>query len=269
MDDIDVEEMDRIIAAHAGYLAKHGVNFDRLPQNLTALDAFAALTRADVEGASKSQRQLLAIIRSLRDLCGFRTRAVGIDRVRAALEREAEAATGEAEGKKRRKRKLKAIDFLYDDAAVKDIERRVTECQRRMRTFLRAVQEATGHVATRLDGRFRRAGLAGVGVPALAHARMEDHWIVGVLENTLAELDWYVAAKRGAASSDAIGYRGIPDGKAWRAVRDRCQLHVKHGGGTQSVQRQLFPAATTDPVREKNRNEKRVYRARRRAKSNG
>jgi hypothetical protein len=195
--DSDQQEVDRAIGAHFAWLISKEVKLPGEPQHLTAIDAFSVLEDAKEKGELDDPSQAAAVLRSLKALCAFRTRAVGIDQVRASIEARWDERVKMAAKATRPqvKRERRAILAVHDDTQLKVIERRAALLQKNARSLLRALAKGEEATRVRVNAMFA-AGFDAVAGPTATREHLESIWLRGTIEHALAEVSAHLQRQR-------------------------------------------------------------------------
>jgi hypothetical protein len=263
--DSDQRELERAIDAHFAWLASQGVELPGAPERLTAIDAFSVLEDAKAKGKLDDPSHGATVLRSLIALCAFRTRAVGIEEVRASIEARWNDRVRKAEKKSKPqvKREKRAVLAVHDDKQLKVIEQRASLFQKNARSLLRAL--ATGEEAAhaRVNAMFA-AGFHTVATPTAIRENLESIWLRGTIEQVLVEVSDYLQRQRGSAASESLGNRDEATSRGWNERRARCLVALERDGVRGPLRRRLFPSMDSDPVRQRDADRKRRSRANKR-----
>jgi hypothetical protein len=231
MDEGDLAMLDATIAAHQAWLGEEGVALHREPGCLTAAAVLAHLGPIRAQGDVKAQLLRTAALANLVDLCGLRTRAIGLPQVSAMLAAQMKESIDHRSRKLTKSERLeaKAIQAVHDNGHAEVILERSQTARDRLRTLQRSLIDEN----PAMDGRWRklqRAQCGDVGLPGLAAAKIANLWIRSRTEAFLADLKWYEGQLHGAASTSTLGCQRAPDAKAWHDRLGGCVLRAKDAG---------------------------------------
>jgi hypothetical protein len=266
--DGDQQEVERAIGAHFEWLISRDVELPGEPERLTAIDAFSVLEDAKEKGKLDDPSQAAAVLRSLMALCAFRTRAVGIEQVRASIEArwDERVKTAAKAARPQVRRERRAILAVHDDTQLKNIERRAALYQKDARSLLRALAKGEEATRVRVNAMFA-AGFDAVAAPTAMREHLESIWLRGTIEHALAEVSEYLQRQRGSAASESLGEPGEATSRGWHERRAQCLLALEREGIRSPLRRTLFPSVDSDPERQRDVDRKRRARARKLSKT--
>lgn len=256
LDDAALAELEAATAAHHEWLSSQGLDIPGPPGRMTALDVLLTIEEAKARDDLVKPELAVAVMSGLKRLCALRTRAVGLERFRSDLEQRWAERPRDPAQKAKRKRDTASAGAALDDKAVKLMERRVKELQKRGNSFTKGLRIYSDD----LDKRQAKLAKAGHESSLIASARhrMGIGWMESQVAHLLSELAWFIADARGTAATDPIGHIGEADNKSWHRVRGECLAALQEHGAPNRLRKALYPSKDKDPEREKLRNQQRT-----------
>jgi hypothetical protein len=275
LDDVNIRELDDAVERHGNWLSAKSVKVPVPAAHLTALEVLLLLEEAKAAGVPLENEQVMAVTASLMRILRFRARAVGLERFvienskqrQGVIERRREAGAPK-ELIAKLKSDAKAVQAAHDDSAVQVLEARGQELKKRVRSFDAGLTGLVKSLAKR-QARFNLAGYGSAKLLAPTRQNLLVAWMRSQLQHLSFEVDWFLADARGTAASGPLGHDGEADAKAWHRLRGECLLALQNARIPGRVRAALFPSEVDVFVREKDRNEKRVSRAKKRIKTAG
>ena len=273
LDGANIRELDDAVEAHRAWLISKGVEVPVPAAQLTALEALLLFEEAKANHSPLEDKRVMAIMSGLIRVLRFRARAVGLERFvmesrkrrRDLIARKKQAGAPRAMLTKLR-RDTKAVEVAHDERAVLLLEARGRELQKRLRSFDAGLTTYVKWQGKR-QSRFNAAGYGSAKLLAPTRYNLVVAWMRSQLAHLSLELDWFLDDARGTAATDPLGHSGGADAKAWHRLRGDCLLALQREGVRARIRDSLFPSGKVAASREKDRNQKRVSRAKKRIKA--